>query len=108
MIVMPKETFDYLIVGCGYSGATLAERIASELGKKVLIVEKRCHIGGISIDYRDEKGIIVSKYGAHIFHIYLGNVWDYVVRFCTLSNYVLYVDAFVGGDISHCLSISTL
>jgi len=62
------RVYDYLVVGCGFSGATLAEKIAQQLDAKVLVVDRRDHIGGNSYDYRDENGIFVGKYGAHIFH----------------------------------------
>ena len=60
--------FDYLIVGAGFAGAVLAERLATQAGKKVLIVDKRNHIGGNTYDYYNNEGILVHKYGPHIFH----------------------------------------
>lgn len=74
------NNFDILIIGAGISGATLAERYAS-LGKKVVVVEKRDHIAGNCYDYYDENGILVSKYGAHLFHTNDQEVWDYVNQF---------------------------
>lgn len=74
------NNFDILIIGAGISGATLAERYAS-LGKKVVVVEKRDHIAGNCYDYYDENGILVSKYGAHLFHTNDQQVWDYVNQF---------------------------
>lgn len=71
---------DILIIGAGISGAVLAERYASR-GKKVLIIEKRNHIAGNCYDYRDENGILVSKYGAHLFHTNDESVWEYVNKF---------------------------
>jgi len=71
---------DILIVGAGISGAVLAERYAS-IGKKVLIIEKRNHIAGNCFDYIDENGILVSKYGAHLFHTNDEEVWEYVNLF---------------------------
>lgn len=71
---------DILIIGAGISGSVLAERYAS-LGKKVLVIEKRPHIAGNCFDYVDENGILVSKYGAHLFHTNDKSVWDYVHRF---------------------------
>src|SRR5690606_26348521 len=71
---------DILIVGAGISGATLAERYAN-IGKKVLIIEKRDHIAGNCFDYLDENGILTSKYGAHLFHTNEKDVWEYVNRF---------------------------
>ena len=71
---------DILIIGAGISGSVLAERYAST-GKKVLILEKRDHIAGNCYDYIDENGILVSKYGAHLFHTNFEEVWEYVNRF---------------------------
>jgi UDP-galactopyranose mutase len=89
--------YEYLIVGCGFSGATLAERIASQLDKKILIIDKRNHIGGNAYDYIDGNGILISKYGAHIFHTNVERVWNYVTQFAEFNNYVHHVDAYVGG-----------
>ena len=55
--------FDWVIVGAGFSGCVLAERIASELGQRVLIIERRDHIGGNAYDFYNEHGILVHKYG---------------------------------------------
>ncbi|WP_426485244.1 UDP-galactopyranose mutase [Flavobacterium sp. 2] len=71
---------DILIIGAGISGAVLAERYAS-IGKQVLIIEKRNHIAGNCYDYIDDNGILVSKYGAHLFHTNEESVWKYVNRF---------------------------
>ena len=73
---------DYVIVGCGLSGVVLAERLANVLGKRVLILEKRDHIGGNCYDYvDDETGIRLNKYGAHLFHTNNKEVWDYINKF---------------------------
>lgn len=71
---------DILIIGAGISGAVLAERYAA-IGKKVLILEKRNHIAGNCYDYMDENNILVSKYGAHLFHTQDEEVWKYVNKF---------------------------
>ena len=60
--------FDAVIIGAGFAGAVLAERLATQQNKKILLVEKRQHIGGNCYDYRDKNGIIVHKYGPHLFH----------------------------------------
>jgi len=73
--------FDFIIVGSGFSGSVIAERVANLLNKKILIVEKRNHIGGSCYDYFNEKGILIHRYGPHIFHTNLKNVWDYVSQF---------------------------
>lgn len=74
------KDINILIIGAGISGAVLAERYANA-GKKVLILEKRDHIGGNCFDYYDANGILVSKYGAHLFHTNEEEVWQYVNRF---------------------------
>lgn len=74
------KKIDILIIGAGISGAVLAERYA-KIGKQVLILEKRDHIAGNCYDYYDENGILVSKYGAHLFHTNEEDVWEYINRF---------------------------
>ncbi|GAW68370.1 UDP-galactopyranose mutase [Geoanaerobacter pelophilus] len=90
--------FDIVVVGAGISGATLAERYAS-LGKKVLVLEKRDHIGGNCHDYYNEHGILVSKYGAHLFHTEYEDVWQYVNRFSRWYPYEHHVLAKVDGKL---------
>jgi UDP-galactopyranose mutase len=69
----------FLIVGCGISGVVIAERIANKLNNKVTIIEKRDHIGGNCYDYYDaETGILINKYGAHLFHTNNEEVWNYI------------------------------
>ena len=75
-------TYDFIVVGAGLSGAVVAERIASSLGKRVLVVDKRDHIGGNCFDYIDkETGILMNRYGAHIFHTEHEDVWAYIQQF---------------------------
>ena len=74
--------YDFIIVGCGLSGSVLAERIANILKKKVLIIEKRDHIGGNCYDYiYPGSNIRINKYGAHLFHTNNKKVWDYINNF---------------------------
>jgi UDP-galactopyranose mutase len=74
--------YDVLIVGCGLSGVVMAERFANELNKKVLIIEKRNHVGGNVYDYIDkETNILMNKYGAHLFHTNNERVWKYINQF---------------------------
>src|SRR5579871_2182739 len=87
--------YDIIIVGAGISGATLAERYATILKKKVLIIEKRNHIGGNCYDYYNKDGIRVSKYGAHLFHTNDEAVWQYVNKFSSWYFYEHRVLAFV-------------
>lgn len=89
--------FDYMIVGAGYAACILAERLATQLDKKVLIVEKRNHIAGNAYDYYDESGILVHKYGPHIFHTSSKKVWDYLSQFTEWNTYTHYVKAVVDG-----------
>ena len=79
---------DFLIVGCGFYGAVLAERIANILKKKVIIIDKRDHIGGNCYSELDKKtGIEYHKYGTHIFHTSNQLVWDYINKFTKFNNY---------------------
>lgn len=78
--------YDYLIVGAGFSGAVLAERLSS-VGKKVLVVEKRNHIGGNCYDFFNKSGNYIQKYGPHIFHTNDEEVWDYLSQFTKWNNY---------------------
>ncbi len=72
--------YDFLIVGAGFAGSVLAERMASA-GKRVLIIDKRNHIAGNAYDYYNEDGILIHKYGPHIFHTNSIDVFDYLSRF---------------------------
>ncbi|WP_276484187.1 UDP-galactopyranose mutase [Paraflavitalea pollutisoli] len=89
--------FDYLIVGAGFAGAVIAERLASVAGKKVLVVDKRNHIGGNTYDYHDAAGILVHKYGPHIFHTNSKDVYDYLGKFTSWHPYEHRVLASVDG-----------
>jgi UDP-galactopyranose mutase len=75
------ENFDFLIVGAGFAGAVLAERIASQLGKTCLVVEKRHHIGGNAYDHYDAAGILVHDYGPHYFRTNSQRIVDYLSQF---------------------------
>lgn len=80
--------YDILIIGCGLSGIVIAERFANDLGKKVLIIDKRDHIGGNIYDYVDEDtNILMNKYGAHLFHTNNERVWEYINRFSKWVRY---------------------
>ncbi|MBF0472785.1 MAG: UDP-galactopyranose mutase [Nitrospirae bacterium] len=79
--------YDYLIAGAGFAGCVLAERLASILNKKVLLVERRDHIAGNAYDYYDDNGVLIHKYGAHIFHTNHEDVWQYVNKFSQWNNY---------------------
>ena len=89
--------FDYMIVGAGLAGGVLAERLASQAGKKVLLVEKRNHIGGNTYDHYNEDGILVHKYGPHIFHTNSKEVFEYLGQFTDWRPYEHRVLASVDG-----------
>lgn len=89
--------FDYLIVGAGFAGAVMAERLASQLDKKVLVVDRRNHIGGNCFDYYDDHGVLVQKYGPHIFHTKYPIVWLYLSQFTEWHFYQHRVLAYVDG-----------
>ncbi|MBD6619610.1 UDP-galactopyranose mutase [Komarekiella sp. 'clone 1'] len=89
--------FDWLIIGAGYSACVMAERIATQLGQRVLIVEQRDHIGGNAYDYYNEHGILVHKYGPHIFHTKSKKVWDYLSEFTEWRHYYHHVLGVVEG-----------
>jgi len=72
---------DWLVVGAGYTGAVIAERIATQLGQQVLVVDRRPHIAGNAYDYVDEHGVLVHAYGPHIFHTNVTRVWEYLSQF---------------------------
>lgn len=81
-------TYDLIVVGSGLFGLTVAERAASQLGKNVLIVERRHHLGGNAYSEAEPKtGIEVHKYGAHLFHTSNKRVWDYVNQFTDFTGY---------------------
>jgi UDP-galactopyranose mutase len=94
-----RERYDYLVVGAGFAGAVLAERLATVMDKRVLIIDKRDHVGGNTFDYRDEAGILVHKYGPHIFHTNSDEVVSYLSRFTDWHGYEHRVLASVDGKL---------
>ena len=98
-IVTRDFVFDYLVVGAGFSGSVIAERIATQLGKKVLVVDTRSHIGGNAYDHYDNSGILVHKYGPHIFHTNSREVFEYLSRFTEWRSYEHRVLASVEGQL---------
>jgi UDP-galactopyranose mutase len=91
--------FDYLIVGAGFAGSVLAERLARGSGKKVLLVDRRPHIGGNAYDHYDDAGILVHKYGPHIFHTNSREVFEYLSNFTRWRPYEHRVRASVDGQL---------
>lgn len=88
---------DYIVVGSGLSGVVMAERIATQLNKKVLIIEKRNHIGGNCYDFKDENNILIHKYGPHLFHTNNKDVIDYLSKFTSWDIYNHEVLCFIDG-----------
>jgi len=76
-----RGRYDYLIVGAGFAGSVLAERLASQHGARVLLIDRRPHVGGNAYDEPNEAGILYHKYGPHIFHTNSDQVWDYLSQF---------------------------
>lgn len=91
--------YEYVIVGAGLAGLTMAERIANELGKKVLVIEKRSHIGGNIYDSYNEDGILIHNYGPHIFHTNDKEVYDYLSRFTKWNDFWHRVLTYVDGNL---------
>src|SRR3954464_1829782 len=94
-----QRGFDYLIVGAGFAGSVLAERLANGLGQRVLVVDKRPHIGGNAYDRHDDAGVLVHPYGPHIFHTNSADVFDYLSRFTEWRQYQHRVQASVDGQL---------
>ena len=88
---------DWLIVGAGFTGCTLAERIATQLNQQVLLIDRRQHVGGNAYDYHDRNGILLHKYGPHIFHTNSKKVWDYLSAFTEWRPYFHHVLAVIDG-----------
>jgi UDP-galactopyranose mutase len=91
--------FDYLIVGAGFAGSVLAERLARGLGKRVLICDQRSHIGGNAYDEYDAAGVLVHRYGPHIFHTNSSEVFAYLSNFTDWRGYEHRVLASVNGQL---------
>ncbi|WP_084045820.1 UDP-galactopyranose mutase [Deinococcus hopiensis] len=92
------QGFDYLIVGAGFAGSVLAERLAND-GKRVLIVDRRPHIGGNAYDRYDDAGVLIHPYGPHIFHTNSREVFDYLSRFTQWRPYQHRVLSSVDGQL---------
>jgi UDP-galactopyranose mutase len=91
--------FDYLIVGAGFAGSVLAERLATQARKKVLLVDKRNHVGGNAYDCYDDAGVLIHKYGPHIFHTNSADVFEYLSKFTQWRPYQHRVLASVDGQL---------
>ena len=96
-VTLVTHGFDYLIVGAGFAGAVLAERLAARAGKRVLVVDRRDHIAGNAYDEYDENGLLVHRYGPHIFHTNSSEVFAYLSQFTEWRPYQHRVRALVDG-----------
>jgi UDP-galactopyranose mutase len=94
-----RKQYDYLIVGAGFAGSVLAERLASQHGAHVLVVDKRPHVGGNAYDHFDEAGVLVHQYGPHIFHTNSDEIVDYLSQFTEWRPYEHRVLAEVRGQL---------
>ena len=96
---IPGRTgFDTLVVGAGFAGSVLAERLASQMGQRVLVVDKRPHIGGNAYDRHDDAGILIHPYGPHIFHTNSADIFEYLSQFTEWRPYQHRVLASVDGQ----------
>ncbi len=91
--------FDFLIVGAGFAGSVLAERLATGLDQRVLIVDRRNHIGGNAYDHYDAAGLLVHRYGPHVFHTNSASIFEYLSRFTEWREYQHRVLASVDGQL---------
>jgi UDP-galactopyranose mutase len=94
-----RKPYDYLIVGAGFAGSVLAERLTSQLGKRVLLVDRRPHVGGNAYDEKDAAGVLMHKYGPHIFHTNSEDVFRYLSQFTKWRPYEHRVLAKVRNDL---------
>lgn len=95
---MSSPSYDWLIVGAGFAGATMA-RLLADAGQRVLIIDKRDHIGGNAYDYVNEHGVRVQKYGVHAFHTNSDAIWEFLSRFTEWHPYEHRVRASVEGKL---------
>jgi UDP-galactopyranose mutase len=91
--------FDYLIVGAGFAGSVVASQMARNFGKKVLLIDRRDHIGGNAYDQYNDDGILIHKYGPHIFHTNSLDVYEYLSQFTEWRQYEHRVRAWVDGQL---------
>jgi UDP-galactopyranose mutase len=94
-----RRRYDFLVVGAGFAGSVVAERLATYLDARVLLVDCRPHIGGNAYDHYDDSGILVHRYGPHIFHTASRDVFEYLSRFTEWRSYQHRVMAAVDGQL---------
>lgn len=91
--------FDTIIIGAGFAGSVLAERLATQEQKRILVIDKRRHIGGNCYDCFDAHGVLIHQYGPHLFHTDNKEVFDYLSQFTEWRNYQHEVLAFIDGQL---------
>jgi UDP-galactopyranose mutase len=94
-----RKKYDYLVVGAGFAGSVIAERLASQLGAHVLVIDKRPHVAGNAYDHLDEAGVLIHQYGPHIFHTNSDEIVDYLSQFTAWRPYEHKVLAQVRGQL---------
>jgi UDP-galactopyranose mutase len=99
MTAFSRRDFDWVVVGAGLTGSTLAERVASQLGQRVLVIDRRPHVAGNAYDSPDQAGTLVHRYGAHIFHTKSQTVWRYLSNFTSWRSYEHRVLACIEGKL---------
>ena len=100
--VWPAPTpapYDAMVIGAGFAGAVMAERLASQAGKRVLVVDRRPHVGGNAYDRKNEAGLLIHQYGPHIFHTNSAEIFDYLSQFTSWRPYEHRVLAKVDGQL---------
>jgi UDP-galactopyranose mutase len=96
---VPNRHYDYLVVGAGFAGSVMAERLAAGAGKRVLVIDRRDHVAGNAHDRLDEAGILIHQYGPHIFHTNSAEIFEYLSRFTKWRPYEHRVLASVGEQL---------
>lgn len=99
LIPTRRASYDTLVVGAGFAGSVMAERLAADAGQRVLVIDRRDHIGGNAYDHLDEAGVLVHRYGPHIFHTNSDDVFAYLSRFTDWRAYEHRVLARVGEQL---------
>jgi UDP-galactopyranose mutase len=94
-----RDRYDVMVVGAGFAGAVMAERLARDAGKRVLVVDRRPHIAGNAYDRLDNAGVLIHQYGPHIFHTNSGEIFDYLSQFTQWRPYEHRVLADVDGQL---------
>ena len=97
-IIAVRKSYDYLVVGAGFAGSVLAERLASQHDARVLVIDRRDHIGGNAYDRLDEAGLLIHQYGPHIFHTNSDEIFAYLSKFTAWRPYEHRVLAEVRGQ----------